>query len=148
MLRRAVDRLLTRAEQREVIGAIAAAESRTSGEIKVHVETRCRGGDALVRTRALVRRLRLDRAALRNGVLIYVAVHDRKFAVAGDVAVHDRASQLLWDEVARMLGEHFRRGEYRQGLLLAVARVGDALAAHFPPQPGGDHPVSNRISGR
>jgi len=148
VLRRAVDALLSRAQQAEVVAAIGAAEARTSGEIKVHVETRCRGGDPLARAQALIQRLGLDRTPHRNGVLLYVAVRDRKFAVVGDVAVHDRASQALWDQVASELRAHFARGAYREGLLSAVKHVGDALAAHFPAEPGSRHRVSDQITGR
>ena len=148
MFRRAVDSLLSRAEQRDVVDAIAKAEARTSGEIKVHVETRCRGGNALARAAELVKKLGLTKAKHRNGVLLYVAVGDRKFAVIGDQAVHDRATQALWDEVARGLGDAFRKGAYREGLVDAVRRVGDVLAAHFPPTPDDSHPVSNEITGR
>ena len=148
MLRRAVDTLLSRAEQKEVVAEIAKAEARTSGEIKVHVETRCPGGNALARAAALVEKLGLTKAKQRNGVLLYVAVGDRKFAVVGDQAVHDLATQALWDEVARGLGDAFRTGAYRDGLIGAVRKVGDVLASHFPPTAGDSHPVSNQITGR
>jgi uncharacterized membrane protein len=149
MLRRAVDQLLSRAEQDAVVESIGQAESRTSGEIKVHIETRCRGGNPLARARWLLGELGLHKARHRNGVLVYIAVRDRRFAVLGDVGAHDRASQALWDEVARRLAERFREGAFRAGLVEAVGRIGEVLAEHFPPDPGGDaHPVSNEISGR
>jgi len=148
MLRRAVDTLLSRAEQRDVVEEIAKAEARTSGEIKVHVETRCKGGDPLRRATALVGKLGLTKTKHRNGVLLYVAVSDRKFAVLGDRAVHDRATQALWDEIAKKLGEDFRRGAFRDGFVNAVRRVGDVLSEHFPPGAGDSHPVSNEITGR
>ena len=148
MFRRAVDTLLSRADQKNVVAEIARAEARTSGEIKVHVETRCKGGDPLRRATALVAKLGLTKTTHRNGVLLYVAVSDRKFAVLGDRAVHDRATQALWDEIAKKLGEDFRRGAYHDGFINAVRRVGDVLAEHFPPTDGDSHPVSNEITGR
>src|SRR5262249_10293497 len=136
----------------EVVERIRVAESRTSGEIKVHIETRCPGGDAMARARALVDKLGLAKTRHRNGGLLYIAVKNRKFAVLGDQGVHERATQALWDQVARELSERFRAGDYRAGLLAAVERVGAVLAEHFPPDPDGDqpgaHPVSNEISGR
>jgi uncharacterized membrane protein len=150
MLRRAVDSLLSRAEQDEVAQAIGRAEAGTSGEIKVHVETRCKGGaDAVARARALLHRLKLDRMPARNGVIVYVAVHDRRFAVVGDTALASPAWQARFEQAAQTLAGAFGRAAYREGLLAIVEELGRALAAEFPaPAGSGPHPVSNRISGR
>src|SRR5262249_22322546 len=70
----------------------------------------------------------------RNGVLLFVAPRSRSFAVVGDAAIHARLGPEFWHDVAAAMEADFRGGRYTDGIVKGVARVGDALAAHFPRQ--------------
>ena len=90
--RRAIDLLLSRDDQKRVVAAIGEAERKTSGEIKIHVETRCKAPDGLSRARELFRKHGMHKVAARNGVLVYVAVEDHKFALFGDAAIAEKVA--------------------------------------------------------
>lgn len=124
--------LLDAAGRKRVVEAIGAAERRSHGEIRVHIEERARGGDAIARARAVFERLGMTATERRNGVLVYVAVKDRAFAVIGDVGIHAKVGDAFWSDLATTMGEAFAKGEFASGLAGAIARAGEALAEHFP----------------
>jgi uncharacterized membrane protein len=114
-----------------IVQAIAAAESKTSAEIRVHVTRRV---PANLEERALRRfhLLGMTKTAERNGVLLYIAPKARRFHVLGDVAIHEKAGPGFWTVVAGAMEDRFRKGEFTEGVIEGVIRVGDALATHFP----------------
>lgn len=119
------------AEEARLVEAIRRAESRTSGEIRIHVARRCRG-DVLAAANAVFDRLGMRRTADRNGVLFFVASDDRRFAVVGDEGIHRAVGNAFWDGIRDRLAERFRAGEMVAGLEAAILETGEALAARFP----------------
>lgn len=123
---------LLNAEELERIGrAVAAAELGTSGEIRIRLEKSC-AGDPLDRARELLGELDMNQTRGRTGVLLYVAVADRRFAIYGDEAIHAVIGQAGWTAICAQLGQRFAAGAFCDGLCEAVAAVGRALAGHFP----------------
>ena len=107
----------------------------TSGEIRVHVTSR-RPKDLEARSQRRFQLLGMTNTRLRNGVLIYVAPRAHQFRVLGDSGIHEKVGDAFWASVASAMEESFKKGEFTEGLVSAVARVGEALAAHFPRLPG------------
>jgi uncharacterized membrane protein len=125
--------------------AIVEAEAATSGEIRVHLDARC-PGDPMARAVALFERLGMTRTAHRSGVLIYLAVEDRKLAVIGDAGVHARVSDEYWESLKEMMVAHFRQGRPRDGITSAVRDVGETLRRHFPRAPDDRDELSDEVS--
>ena len=118
-----------------IVEAIRAAESRSRGEIRVHV---AEGPvpDARRAAEADFARLGMAATAERNGVLILVAPESQSFAVLSDQSIDEKAPPGFWDEIVAGIGEEFRRGRFTDGIVTAVTRIGDALARHFPRRAG------------
>jgi uncharacterized membrane protein len=140
-----LDRLLPKADQERVIAAIRAAEAKTSGEIKVHIEARC-AGKPWPRALELFHRLGLEKTRDRNAVLIYVAMRSRKYALLGDSGIHEEVGSQFWSEAAGRLQGAFRRGALGDGLVGAIEAIGDRLAQKFPPRPDDTNEISDDIS--
>jgi uncharacterized membrane protein len=115
---------------RQIESAIAEAEKRTSGQIRVSLSPFFWGSTQRAAERAFVR-LHMDRTANRNGVLIFVVPSRRSFVVLGDKGVHERVGDELWTQVVRDMTPFFRRREFTDGVLRGIALVGDALERHF-----------------
>lgn len=128
-------RFFSERERHGIAAAIRSAESQTSGEIRVHVEGRCPGEPA-VRAREVFAALGMHRTARRNGVLLYLAVRNRKFAMIGDDGIHRAVPERFWEEVAAAMERHFRAGRFLEGLSRAIEQIGAELARHFPGTPG------------
>jgi uncharacterized membrane protein len=130
-----LDRLLHPREQQAIVDAIRTAETTTTGEIKVHIEARCPATDPYSRAVELFDKLGLHRTDARNGVLIYAAVHDRRYAVVGDVGIAEPQDSEFWSEAQRALSITFRRGAFGEGLIAAVRSIGERLQRRFPWRP-------------
>ena len=117
--------------------AIVAAEHMTSGEIAVSVSRAFWGSVEKAAQKAFVR-LRVTQTREHNGVLIFVVPARRRFVVLGDSGIHERVGQEFWERVAAQLSEHFRSGNFTEGLVRAIEEIGTQLAAHFPYQADSD----------
>jgi uncharacterized membrane protein len=119
-------------ESASIVASIEAAERRTSGEIRVHLETKCPGGDPYIRGRDIFEDLGMTATAERNGVLLYLATADRLFAVLGDRGIHERVDEGFWDAVASRMTVRFREEDYAGGLIEAIQEIGERLTTQFP----------------
>lgn len=120
------------AEKARVIDAIRAAEKRTSGEIRIFIESRCRFVDPLDRASELFWALQMDRTQDHNAVLIYIAAQDHQVAIFADRGIHEKVGDLFWRKEVIAMITHFRANHYADALLEVIRDVGEALYIHFP----------------
>ncbi len=137
---------LTETQQKNIISAIKDAEKKTSGEIKVHIESNCKGGDAYLRAKEVFEYLLLHKTELRNGVLFYLAFEDRKFAVLGDEGINNKVGQVFWDSTKNVLLENFKSNKFEKGLCLAIAEAGIQLEKYFPYKKNDSNEISDDLS--
>lgn len=127
--------------------AIARAEALTSGEIRVIMYPHG-VDDAVTTAKAEFTRLAMHRTRERNAVLILVAPSSKAFAIYGDEGVHARCGSGFWQEVANVMVQHFRRGDFTAGVVDAVARTGAVLARHFPRSPDDENELPDDVVDR
>ena len=115
-----------------MVEAIRSAEKRTSGEIRVFVENRCRFMDPVDRAAEIFFRLKMENTEDRNGVLIYIAMKDRQLAIFGDEGIHRSVGSAFWNqEVAKILRE-FNAEHYVEGIMEIIHDIGEVLTEKFP----------------
>jgi uncharacterized membrane protein len=129
-------------EQQRIREAIAGAEKCTSGEIRVSIEKTC-SEDVLDRAAKYFYQLDMHKTKLRNGVLVYVAVVDRKFAIIGDAGINKVVSADFWDCTKEEMLKHFKTGDIVEGIVTGVKIAGTQLGKYFPHDLGTD---TNEIS--
>ncbi len=119
-------------EKQQLVEAIQKAEQRTSGEVRLFIESKCRFMDAMDRAKEIFLQLGMDKTELRNATLIYLAVDDHQVAVLGDEGIHQKVGAQYWkEEVAKML-QKFRAEKLVDGVCVAITDLGEALQHHFP----------------
>jgi uncharacterized membrane protein len=123
--------LFSAADKLRIRTAIEKAESKTSGEIRIHVESHP-AEDVLLQAREWFARLELHNTKDRNGILLYLNLHARKVAVWGDEGIHARVQQAYWDDVIRQMIPLLKQSATVEALCLAVREIGDTLAIYFP----------------
>ena len=121
----------TKEQQAQILAAVKEAENETSGEIRVHIEKHCQE-DVLDRAAWIFKKLGMQNTAERNGVLFYLAVSDRKFAVIGDSGINAKVPSGFWDDVKEVLRKNFRDGRFTEGLSEGIIMAGTHLKRHFP----------------
>lgn len=135
----------TETEQQQIIEAIKQAELNTSGEIRLHIEAKCKE-DAYVRAKKVFESLGMHKTELKNGVLFYVAYQHKKLAILGDSGIHQQVSQQFWDEEKELMVQYFKSGNYAEGLCIAITKAGEKLKKYFPYQLNDTNELSNEIS--
>jgi uncharacterized membrane protein len=123
--------LMPRISHPRVVDALRKAEAGTSGEIRVLV-ARHKSLDPVASAQSYFNRLGMANSRHRNGVLIFVAPRSRRFAVIGDKAVHEKCGDAFWTGLAKAMEDHFRRGDFTEGLVHGIERAGELLAKTFP----------------
>ena len=124
--------LFSAEEKKQVIEAIRDAEQKTSGEIRIYVESRCRYVDPLDRAAELFWSLQMDHTRDHNAVLIYLAMKDHQVAIYADKGIHEKAGDIFWKKEVIAMTTHFREHHYGDALLEVIRDVGEALYIHFP----------------
>jgi uncharacterized membrane protein len=122
----------TSQEQQKVVDAVQQAELRTSGEVRVYVESHCRFVDALDRAAEIFYSLKMEATAERNAVLLYIAMKDRQMSVFADEGIYQKAGADFWKDKVRLILSHFNKESYTEGIVQVIAEVGEALVFHFP----------------
>ncbi len=111
--------------------AVEDAERFTSGEIRVCVEKKCKE-PVLDRAVNYFEELGMDQTALRNGVLIYLAVEDHQFAIIGDAGINKAVPADFWDSTKYAMLEKFRQGNMAEGVITGIHLAGQQLKTLFP----------------
>ena len=136
---------LSAAEDGQVVSAIESFEKRTSGELRVHLEQHV-ADDMMAAAKRTFDALGLSATRERNGVLFFVAVKERRFAVLGDSGIDQKVPAGFWDNVVAAVGDRFKQGKFGDGLVEGVRLAGEQLAAHFPPRADDKDELPNQIS--
>jgi uncharacterized membrane protein len=132
-------------QKNEIVEAIKFAEHETSGEIRVHIGLKCKG-EVLDRAATIFAKLKMHKTKLRNGVLFYLAVEDKKFAVIGDIGINRVVPEGFWDNVKELLKENFKTGKFTEGLVGGIHLAGEKLKANFPYQADDVNELPDEIS--
>ena len=135
---------ITPGELADIKTAIDKAEIRTSGEIRVYIEDHSEDGP-LDRAAYLFEKIGMRKTDLRNGVMIYVALKDRKFSIIGDQGIHAKVGDGFWDAIKEKMIQHFKEGRIYEGLLVGIHDSGEALSVHFPYIAGDRDELSNDV---
>jgi hypothetical protein len=124
--------LLSASDKQLLVQAIQTAEKTTSGEIRVFVESHLNKVDALTRAQQIFIKNKMHQTEQRNGVLLYVALEDKKLAVFGDQGIHEKVGDAYWNQQVQIMLSHFKSENYVTGLTEVILAIGEALTSHFP----------------
>lgn len=138
--------LFTDEEKKTIVKTIAEAEAMTSGEIRLHVEARCKTDNPLDRAVEVFYQLKMNETVHKNGVLIYLAYKDHKLAIIGDSGINHVVPANFWEGTKEVMREHFSRKEFFQGVMFAIKETGFHLKHYFPLQANDKNELSNEIS--
>lgn len=140
-----VEEFLTKEEELEIITAIRTAEQNTSGEIRVHIE-KSTDKDHYERALEVFHFLKMYNTKDENGVLIYIAVEDHKFVIYGDKGINEVVPKDFWNSTKDVMQNHFKSGNFKQGIIDGILKAGQELKAHFPWSIDDENELSNEIS--
>lgn len=132
-------------EIHQIVNTIQEAEKMTSGEIRVHVESRC-WQNPLRRAVLVFKKLNMHRTKLHNGILIYIALKSHKFAIIGDKSINEKVPEDFWEGIIKNMQSYFQEKKICEGICQAIRQVGEKLQEFFPPVKDDVNELSNEIS--
>jgi uncharacterized membrane protein len=132
-------------QQQQVKVAIENAELQTSCEIRVFVEDFSKI-DVLDRAAFQFKKLAMHETTLRNGVLIYLATEDKKFAIIGDAGINQHTGNEFWDSIKELMLTEFKKDDLTTGLIIGIAAIAEKVKLFFPYEMGDKNEISNDIA--
>lgn len=136
----------TQQEQSKIVAAIKAAESNTSGEIKVHITGSTNGEDVVQQASITFDKLEMEKTQQRNGVLIYIATEDRTFAIWADKGINIAVPVGYWESTVELMKNHFKANQFADGVILGINMIGEKLKAFFPIENDDKNELTDEIS--
>jgi uncharacterized membrane protein len=137
---------LSDTQKTEIINAIQTAERNSSGEIRVHIEKICSSENVLDRAAEVFAEIGMINTAQQNGVLFYLSIDDRKFAVIGDKGIDKVVPENFWESTKILLRTHFSQGQFTEGLVKGIHLAGEQLKHFFPYQSDDLNELPDEIS--
>lgn len=134
------------AEQKtQIENSIFESEKQTSGEIRLHIDRTCKG-DVLDEAVLVFKKMKMDTTELRNGVLLYLSIEDRKFAIIGDQGINAVVPTDFWNTIYKTIVQYFKQEQYAEGLCWAIMEAGKQLQQYFPISKNDTNELTNEIS--
>ncbi len=125
------NKFFSKEDEKRIIAAIRLAETASSGEIRLYVESNC-ADSVEKRSVEIFKKLKMYMTHERNGVLIYMAMESRKFAIFGDEGIHKKMGFSFWTAEAATLKTFLSEDKIVDGVCQAAIDIGEALKVHFP----------------
>ena len=119
--------------------AIRSAESRTSGEIRIYMESHCKYVDPVERASEIFFQLKMEQTVERNAVLLYLAVKDHQLAIFGDEGIYNKTGKKYWHELVSHILQEFNQEHFVEGICRYVYEIGEGLHSYFPYDRASDH---------
>ncbi len=138
-------RFFSEKEREDIIKAIQMAEKQTSGEIRLHLEKKAKK-DIYNHAIKVFKKIGMHKTAEKNGVLIYLATADRKFVILGDQGINEVVPGNFWSDVATLMSESFKKGDFTEGICKGVTLIGQKLQTMFPYEKGDINELTDDIS--
>jgi len=133
------------AQKEQIRIAIQEAEQNTSGEIRVHIENKIKL-PVLDRASMVFNQLKMQQTQLRNGILFYLALENKQFAILGDVGINAKVQENFWDQIKDVMTDEFKQANFTDGLSKGIIMAGAQLKQHFPFQADDENELSDEIS--
>jgi uncharacterized membrane protein len=128
-----------------IVAAIRAAESKTSGQIRIYIQRGHLKENPLAAAQKTFADLKMEQTKDRNAVLIWMAPRARKLAVIGDEGIHQKCGDSLWQSVVLKMTDHFKKERFTDAIVDAIGELGAVLSAHFPHQAGGQNELPDAV---
>jgi len=138
-------KFLKKQEGDMILKCIKEAESKTSGEIRVHFQKKIKD-DVLTEAAKKFYDLKMDKTKDKNGVLIFIVPRKKQFAIIGDEGINKVVPDDFWNEIKDVLEKYFKNSNWAEGICKAIKLSGEKLKKYFPVQDDDINELPDEIS--
>jgi uncharacterized membrane protein len=137
---------ISQLDEQRIEQAIADAEKKTSGEIRVYISHKERH-DALEFAKKRFDELGMSRTKQRNAVLIYLVPRTQQFAVLGDFGINQKCGDTFWKQIVAGMAPRMKERQFTEAIIEAIREIGSALRQYFPAARDDIDELPNKIVG-
>ena len=130
--KKSIPKFFSDEENHDIVQAIRQAELKTSGEIRLFVESKNEFVDSIDRAEELFFKMKMDKTEHRNAVLVYVAMMDKQLALFGDEGIYEILGPGFWDAAVKEMLADFSGNKISDGLQNCIKKIGQVLTEKFP----------------
>ncbi len=129
---------------------IKEVESKTSGEVRVSIkETRTIKQKKMSLYEIALNEfynLRMDKTIDKTGILLLLLLKEKQFQIVADEGINNIVGQSTWDKIRDEIQLYFIRGNFTEGILSGIEKMGNVLAEHFPIKSDDKNELSNKVN--
>ena len=140
------EEFFTLEQEQRVIAAIKQAEKNTSGEIRVHLESKSKAKPTLEYVWKVFDAIGMRRTIEANGVLFYIDINHRRFVIVADEGINRVVPDNFWEDITKIVTDGFKQGKYAEALEKGILKVGEKLKQYFPHQNDDINELPDEIS--
>jgi len=146
--RNLVKKYFSKDDLKSIKGAITEFEKRTSAELRIKIISKINkglAGDIFAQAAMEFVKEGMDKTRDQTGVLILIALDDRKFQILADKGIMAKIKQEVLDRAASIIKSGFQGGTQREGLHMAVGFLGGIFSEHFPKKSDDKNELPNDV---
>lgn len=80
-----------------------------------------------------------------SGVLFFVSLAERHVEIVADKGIHEKIGEQRWQAIVVTFVEHMRAGSVTDAFVAAITSCGEAMAQHYPAEPGKHNELSDGL---
>ncbi len=141
-----LEEFLTPEQEKRIVAAIKQAEKDTSGEIRVHLESKQKEKPSMPYVWEVFKTIGMEQTQQKNGVLFYVDINHRNFTIMADSGINQVVPDDFWKNITSEVIRQFKEGQYTEGLVQGILNVGKKLKQFFPYQTDDVNELPDEIS--
>jgi len=133
-------------QEQRIVNAIRQAEKNTSGEIRVHLESKNKDKPTLDYVWQVFETIGMRETKQANGVLFYIDINHRTFSIVADEGINKVVPDNFWESITKIVTVGFKQGQYVDALEQGILKVGEQLKQYFPYQDDDVNELPDEIS--
>lgn len=128
---------------------IKKSEKTTSGEIRISMKEKRQLADRNKSVRQLAEKefykLNMNSTRDKTGILLFLLLEEHQFYILADQGINEKVTQETWDAVRNEIQKKFQDGNFCDGMIAGIEKVGKILTEHFPIKADDTNELSNKI---
>lgn len=128
---------------------IKEAEKTTAGEICVSIKEHRSFLQKRKKLKSLAEeeffKQGIDKTRDKTGILIFILLESRQFYILADSGINSKVPQQKWDSIKDNMASMFIKGQFCNGIIQGIEKVGEILSMNFPIKPDDTNEISDRV---
>jgi uncharacterized membrane protein len=128
---------------------IAEVEKSTSGQMRLSIRDKRSLVEKLHKPHELAvkdfKKLGVGNTRHKTGILIFIIFSERFYDILADEGIHSKIPSSVWNGLETKLKEEFRYGNYLNGILHIIDKMGEILKLEYPKEADDTNELADNV---